>query len=111
MNAFTLRRDAYLTVGTFGMISSPKLDVHYPTVEQPWRNNKPNESCIPVGLYQLEIYNSPSFNRKVLLLHNDTLLAQGAANGTPRSYIEIHPANWVYEVRGCIAPGVRFNDT
>ena len=50
---------------------------------------------IPVGKYKISFYQSPKNNRMVPLL-----------NSVPnRSYIEIHIANYFYELEGCIAVG------
>jgi hypothetical protein len=50
---------------------------------------------IQAGEYPIVFYNSPHNKRKVPLLQN--VLG--------REYIEIHPANYWYELEGCIAPG------
>ena len=47
------------------------------------------------GIYQVAQYESPANKCRVWLL-----------SGVPgRSFIEIHPANYPSELRGCIAPG------
>lgn len=53
--------------------------------------------CIPEGTYEIELYASPANHRIVPLL----LDVPG------RSMIEIHPANKVSELLGCIAVGER----
>lgn len=50
---------------------------------------------IPVGEYAVTLYQSPSFHRQVILLHD----VPG------RDFIEVHPANWYTQLRGCIAVG------
>lgn len=56
-----------------------------------------NDKLIPVGTYKVTRYHSPRLNRTVLLLH-----------GVPgREMIEIHNANWEYQLEGCIAVGKR----
>ncbi len=70
------------------------------TLELPWRNNKTDISCIPVGVYAYEKWFSPSFNTAVFrLLH-----VPGRTN------ILIHPANFVRQLKGCIAPGLSLKD-
>jgi hypothetical protein len=107
---WTLSRYAYTPKGTFGRLTVPGLPTIY-TVEQIWKNNKPSESCIPIGEYVLSKYFSPARSKDVILLSNEYLLALGDANHTPRAYIEIHPGNWARDLRGCIAPGTTLNDT
>lgn len=46
------------------------------------------------GVYPLSVYNSPKFKRDVLLLD---------VPGHP--FIEIHPADYAHELKGCFAPG------
>lgn len=105
-----LERNAYTKMGTFGILKIPGHDDIY-TVEQVWLNNTPNMSCIPIGDYFLTKYFSPSRTMDVVLLSNDHLLGLGNANLVPRKYIEIHPANWAKELRGCIGPGLDINSS
>ena len=44
-----LVRHAYLPVGTFGRLWLPGFDCW--TVERPWKNNRRNVSCFPIGTY------------------------------------------------------------
>jgi len=50
---------------------------------------------IPAGTYEIQFYPSPKFKRLVPLL----------LNVPNRAMIEIHIANWYYQLEGCIAPG------
>lgn len=87
--------------GTFGKIT---LDdgTEYFTGELPWRDNKQGESCIPEGIYECEIINSPA--------HGQCYLIKNVPN---RSMCEIHSANWMgdefkgfkCQLKGCIALG------
>ena len=54
---------------------------------------------ISEGVYPVKLYESPRFNRTVLLLDVPN-----------HSYIEVHPADWSHELRGCFAVG-RFKDS
>ncbi len=65
------------------------------SLEKPWKNNKPFESCIPLGIYKLVKYRKP---RQFQLL-----------NVPNRTYILIHIANWIKQLKGCIAPGSEFS--
>ena len=70
------------------------------TLELPWKNNEKNISCIPTGLYEVELTYSPRF-KKMLWLVKDV---------PNRSGIRIHPANYVHQLHGCIAPGLNKQD-
>jgi hypothetical protein len=70
------------------------------TLELPWKDNMPDISCIPPGIYGYEKWYSPTFKTTVIrLLH-----VPGRTN------ILIHPANFVRQLRGCIAPGLSMKD-
>lgn len=99
MKRAALTRDPSTDDGTFG-----SLQFEYDTlctIELPWRDNKPRESCIPVGAYRCEIVQSPKFGR-----------VYGLRDVPGRSHILIHAANYGGDVSkglrsdllGCIAP-------
>ena len=75
------------------------------TLELPWLNNKTHISCIPLGEYKGILHDSPKFGRTIWIQDVDG-----------RSEILIHPANFHYQLLGCIALGNDFvlidnNDT
>jgi len=67
----------------------------------PWRENQRRVSCIPTGVYQCALVNSPRFGR-----------VYEVRNVPGRDHILIHASNlagdvnkgWVTQVHGCIAP-------
>lgn len=79
--------------GTFGTIyiDEDKCGV---TVERPSTGDHP---CIPAGTYPWRKFISPH-NGPCLLLENVP----------DRSMIEIHSANFMLQLKGCIAPGKQF---
>lgn len=82
---------------TYGVLLNPD---GYPVclmLERPWKDNQTGISCIPEGRYLAQRYNSPT-KGEVWELQNTG----------PRSNIEIHPANLVSELEGCLAPGREF---
>lgn len=89
--------------GTFGFMTYN--GAWWYSLELPWRDNKPNISCIPVGEYFVSLRYSPHFHRELYHLHNVK----------DRSYILIHPANlagdvskgWQSQLQGCITIGKR----
>lgn len=94
IRAILNRRETGLQ-GTFGTIAIPGLSLF--TLERPWLGNMPDVSCIPTGLYQCQLRWSAHFNRRVY----------GLTQVAGRSNIEIHPANLVHQLNGCIALGER----
>lgn len=100
-----LNRTPSTDQGTIGRIVIDELGLSWPTIELPWRDNKPNISCIPGGEYECRLVYSPRFKRNLY-----TVL------GVPgRSCIRIHAANhagdvskgYISHLHGCIAPGMR----
>ena len=69
------------------------------TLELPWRQNLRGISCIPTGSYQVIHRTSPRYK-----LHFHVLDVPN------RDWILIHPANFVRQLEGCIAPGEAFVD-
>lgn len=77
----------------------PSMTFSCATLELPWRDNEHNVSCIPTGNYAVTRYHSPSKGNVFLL-----------CDVPERSNVEIHIANYVSELRGCIAVGTKFSD-
>ena len=88
--------------GTFGILSGPECGFRCNMIELPWRENRVNYSCIPVGIYKVESYISRRFGRCFKVMD-----VQG------RTDILIHSANlagdrekgYSSQLRGCLAPG------
>jgi len=69
-------------------------------IERPWLDNKRRVSCIPEGIYSLNLkHHSPKFGK---CWH-----VQGVPD---RDHILFHVANRVSELLGCIAPGTEFGE-
>jgi len=78
------------------------------TIELPWAANRPSESCVPAGEYRLIPYLSPKHGR-TWRLHAPELGVWGQGVLAPegmRTEIELHPANWARQLKGCIAVGL-----
>lgn len=72
-------------------------DLFCVTLERSCRDTGEEPLAIPAGRYEITLYDSPHFQRKLPLL-----------NGVlGREYIEIHPANFPEQLKGCIAVGMR----
>lgn len=96
-----LCRHSYSPAGTFGALTVGDLELA--TCELPWHGNKPGESCIPEGVYDLQLRDSPLIDR---ITKGEYRQGWEVCNVPDRSYIMIHPANWPEELEGCIAPGL-----
>ena len=72
------------------------------TMEKKWNDNKPNVSCIPAGVYELNPTLSPKFGSTYCLENED--LGVSLSGDTRRTHILIHKANKASELQGCIAP-------
>ena len=64
------------------------------TCEPPWKNNVPNVSCVPEGLYLCVLEYSPRFEKNLYELKNVP----------DRSEIKFHPISYSDQTNGCIGP-------
>lgn len=94
-----LERNAYTPLGTFGILRVG--DKWWYTVEEIWKGNQVGISCIPTGRY-----------RMIQAKH-------GWSTGNPydcyqlvgvpgRDLINVHIANTISDIEGCIGPGKAF---
>ena len=83
--------------GTFGVLSKNNIPVCV-TLELPWKNNKRNVSCIPVGKYNVIKYTSAKYPDVWQVM-----------NVEDRSYILIHQGNYLEDTSGCILVGSAFS--
>jgi len=91
MKHFTLVR-SYLPNKTVGVFIHEDFKLH--SLELAWRNNAPNKSCIPEGTYIVK--------RDVTGRHRFYAI-QDVPN---RSNVEIHIANTISDLLGCIGLGM-----
>lgn len=80
--------------GTFGTLMDDMSHQLCFTIELPWCDNHTMVSCIPEGIYQVEAFQSPK--------HGDIWKLM---NVPGRTTIEIHPANDIDDLLGCIGVG------
>ena len=103
MNTLTLIRTSRTPEQTLGILTvhDPSGTVLYEcrTVELPWRENQPNVSCIPDGIYQIRPRFSQKYGAHLHLL-----------DVPDRSLILIHQANFARQLQGCIAVGLKHID-
>jgi len=67
------------------------------TLERPWLNNKPFDSCVPAGIYQLKRIVSPKYG--------DTLEIQNVPDD--RKHCVFHWGNRKKDSLGCVLTGTR----
>ena len=92
-------------MGVFGELYLGDEFLAY-TIEQPWNNNLPFESCIPAGVYRLEDWGSAKYPDSMVLT-NDSLkvFKKKQEDEFARYACLMHKANWVDDVVGCIGAG------
>lgn len=68
------------------------------SLERPWLDNTPFISCIPIGKYAIELREDPNAHNNPAYIIKDV---------PGRTNIEMHAANAVSELEGCIAIGFK----
>ena len=68
------------------------------TLELPWKDNAPNESCIPPGTYTCQRVTSPKFGETFEI-----------TDVPHRSHILFHKGNAIPDTKGCILVGEYFD--
>ena len=87
------------TLGILMMFIDSKQKGSLTTLELPWKDNQFKISCIPKGIYNCIVYESPTKGTVYLL-----------ENVQDRSMIEIHVGNYNRDIEGCILVGEHFTD-
>lgn len=96
MKSATLNRyyqDDKVTLGVFKIDGID--DPIFWTIENAWRDNERNVSCIPSGIYDCVPYSGTQYK--------DVYMVK---NVPDRDAILIHQGNWVKNTQGCILPGL-----
>ena len=94
MRKVTLTRKSMDASGTFGILATDS-GFTCVSLELPWMNDAPDISCIPSGIYTCTWRFSPSHNRNVYHVENVA----------GRTAVEIHSANIIQQLLGCICLG------
>lgn len=95
------------TVGRLYVLEDEQRIFSCATLELPYRENRTGVSCIPQGRYVAEVVDSsPAFDYEHIWIHDpNSHLAAGRRRG-----VKIHVANYVRQLRGCVAVGKSFAD-
>ena len=110
----TLLRDVQSPSLTYGVLSVDTLTLQ--TIERPWlpdplhKGGQNGVSCVPLGTYNLVLHDSELHPQTWALVNPDLgvwhLPTDIPKDSAGRSAVLIHPANFVHELLGCIAPGM-----
>lgn len=87
-----IERFCYGPEGTFSRAEIGEKTFYF--CEPPWRDNKPNVSCIPEGTYRLRRDTTGRWQ------WYEVCDVRG------RSQIELHPGNHIEHTDGCLLPGL-----
>ena len=77
------------------------------SIERPWLSNIPFKSCIPPGEYLIKPISTKKHPDSFFLENKD--LGVSWSSNTTRTEIEIHIANYVHDVVGCMGPGLELH--
>lgn len=91
-----LKRVTCNQYGTFGVLMKDNIPVCV-TLEDMWKFNQQNVSCIPTGVYECADFSGAKFKNVWIL-----------KNVPDRSYILIHSGNTADDTHGCILVGDSF---
>ena len=96
MEKLSLHRVSQTPDETFGVLIRNDVPLCL-TLEDPWKNNERNVSCIPAGRYQCAPHNGSRYKNVWIL-----------ENVPGRSAILIHQGNTNDDTQGCILVGQKF---
>jgi hypothetical protein len=109
----TLKRDPSLSDRTLGGLFVSTLALH--TLELPWVPcegalcGHPDQSCVPIGTYSLELHDSPTHpqtwalvNHALGVYHSPVEIPTGTIG---RSEVLLHAGNYPADSLGCILVG------
>tara|TARA_R110002020_G_scaffold161298_1_gene346371 strand:+ start:5808 stop:6233 length:426 start_codon:yes stop_codon:yes gene_type:complete len=94
--------------GTRGLLSLSSTDLKLHTIERPWLDNTPFESCVPSGVYTLSPHVSSKFGDCFRFV-GGTVASD--PNVAARYACLIHVANYARQVQGCIGIGLSKGET
>ena len=81
-------------------------DVSLFTLELPWQGNATKTSCIPEGVYPLQLRESPIVRRTSAGQYSE---GWEISEVPDRTFIMFHVGNWARDTEGCILVGEAFS--
>lgn len=90
----------YQSIGDLTITIDGTVVFRAKTLERGWRNNQRGESCVPAGVYPIELEHSNKFKKDLWELKD----VPG------RSECKFHSANHWRQLNGCIALGKHHKD-
>lgn len=113
-----LKRFSYAATETEGVLHVG--NEMFATIERPWipnpngaKGGKPNESCIPDGMYSMQVVTRPNGTKAFAIWNTDLGVYRNPSDhpiSKGRNLILMHVGNVVEDVIGCVAPGLRRHD-
>ena len=97
MKTLTLKRISDTKYGTFGVLLNDNIPFVV-TLENPWKDNQEDISCIPLGLYLCKRHISPRFGEVFRV-----------TDVKDRTHILFHWGNLEKDTHGCILIGESFD--
>lgn len=110
VNRYSTNANTNSTQGNLIVTKSDNVVFTCDTLERAWLDNKPNESCIPSGIYTLSPYHSPNHGDVLTFIggsvspHQEDVTDPGGP-GAARWGCHVHAANYPLQLNGCLAPG------
>lgn len=77
------------------------------SIEKPWKDNTPFLSCVPGGFYRLVVKPDGKYAGRWALVGESVDLDPGSR--IIRTDCVFHPANWAFQVTGCVGLGKSAN--
>lgn len=113
-----LKRFSYASTETEGVMYVDHEK--FATIERPWipnpngsKGGKPSESCIPDGMYSMQMITRPNGSKAFAIWNTDLGVFRNPSDhpiSKGRDLILVHVGNTVQDVIGCIAPGLQRHD-
>lgn len=87
---------------------------HWHSLEQPWDDNKPFASCVPVGIYDIVPYFSKKYGDCYIMVNEDlNVFEKRKSPGRPKDgrykCLFVHRGNYVRNFEGCVGASHAYN--
>jgi hypothetical protein len=100
----------YLPTETLGSLYFPDMALIAKTMELPWKDNKPNISCIPEGDYIIHKMKPGVAGRDYGYFRFEKVDGRSKNLALNMSTILMHRITYVKDLKGCVGIGSRFKD-